>query len=98
MCNRVLASTPSKDCTLVECFKNQERRVFEPNEKISKEDFNDMLDAVVTDLDAKPRPIASLGRMMYDTPFYDGKDRENAQNICIDGESCASQSDINYVA
>jgi RHS repeat-associated protein len=92
------ASTPSTDCSLAQCFKENKRRVFSENEKISAKEFDELLEVTAQDIDKPFRTPYDPGRAEYDTPFYDGGVKGNNKNVCIEGMGCYPQSGVNYVA
>jgi hypothetical protein len=92
------ASTPSNDCTLADCFKNHERRVFQDHEKISEQEFDDLLKVTAKDIDKPLRTRNDFQREAYDTPFYTGGSDQPNQVVCVEGSGCYHQNEINYVA
>jgi len=92
--------------TLADCFNDKGRIEFTENQKISKEEFDEFLEAVRLDIDSQERDTNDWIRSDYDTPFYDGNRNINFpwtelkpdRTVCIAGFECSHQTSVNYVA
>lgn len=88
--------------TLAECFNEGATKNFSNNQTINVQEFNEMLNAIDTDLERKWRTPYDSSRAGYDTPFFNGASMFNKGEVeddivCINNK-CSPQSAVNYVA